>query len=169
MMSLIRKKRGLITMALVMFVVAAPFAISAPNAQAAEFWKQKFQRFSVTAGETLAIGDVLSIEAVDSRAYKAASNSISRKLAIGVAGNSASAGEKVEVVTAGILAGQTAASAGSRLYISTTAGAFTTTSLGYGQIIGVVLEGTAADIAVSQSTVYWVMILPPVISTHLGY
>ena len=141
-----------------LLVLALVFAVQ--QAQAAEFWKQKFTRFSATAGETLATGDVACIASDDSRTYKADADVATLRNAVGVIGQGGAAGETVEIVVSGILAGQTAASAGSKLYLSATPGAITTTANEWGQIVGIVMEGTATEVAASQSTTYFISVLP---------
>jgi len=141
---------------LILAIMIAAFVIFAAQAQATEYWKQKFERFSATAGETLSIGDVVCIYTPDSRAYKADADDTTKVPAVGVIGKGGSNGETVEVVTRGILAGQTALSPGSRLYLSTTAGAFQTATSNYAQPLGYVLPGSSAEADLSESSVYFV-------------
>jgi hypothetical protein len=132
--------------------------IFSKQAQAAEAWKQKIIKFSATAGETLATGDIVCIAAADSYTYKADANDGNLRPAVGVIGKGGAAGAKVEIVVAGILAGQTAASPGARLFLSETAGAFTTTGPTNAQVIGWVLPTTDAT---ATSTNYFVWIVGP--------
>lgn len=141
---------------------------AAPQVQAGEYWKQKFVRFSATAGETLAAGNVVCIKAADSRAWKADADDSNLRPAVGVIGKGGTAGSTVEIVMMGILAGQTDASAGARLFLSTTAGAFTTTEPTNSQVIGYVLPGTSAEIAASKSSKYFVNVRPDA-SAGAGY
>ena len=142
---------------LILAIMIAAFVIFAAQAQATEYWKQKFERFSATAGETLSIGDVVCIYSPDSRAYKADADNTALVPAVGVIGKGGSNGETVEIVTRGILAGQcNDVSPGQRLYLSTTAGAFTTATSNYAQPLGVALPGTSTEVAESRSSVYFV-------------
>lgn len=141
--------------------VIAVAMIQVQTAQAAEYWKGKFVRFYATAGESLALGDVVCLAGSDSRAYKADADDDSLRVAIGVVGAAATAGDAVEVVISGIITGQEAASAGSRVYLDTTAGGMTTTSGNeWGQVLGVVIEGTAAEVAADESTTYLLSVQP---------
>lgn len=151
------RKYGVLIAALVFMLV-----LIAVQAQAAEYWKSKFVRISATAGETLALGDVVCIKAADSRAWKADADSSTLRPAVGVIGKGGAAGTTVEIVLEGVLAGQTAASAGARLFLSATAGAITTSEPTNSQTIGVVLPGSTAEIAASQSTVYYMRAVIPV-------
>ena len=85
-----------------MVVLIALFALaSAMPAAATEVWRQKFSRFSATAGETLAIGDVVCIKAADGYVYKADSNDSDLRPAVGAIGKGGASGAKVEIVTEG--------------------------------------------------------------------
>lgn len=172
-MRALMRHRGRITliemmMAIVVVSFLAVMAL-APTAQAAEFWKQRFAQFSATAGETLATGDVVCIYSADSQAYKADADDAGKRFAVGVIDKGGAAGETVGIVISGILTGQTAASAGSRLYLSATAGAFTVTSNAWGQVIGMVMEGTKTEISSSQSTTYFVQVMPISASGEMTY
>ena len=105
---------------------------------------------------------VLLIYSTDSRAYKANADDADKRPAVGVIGKGGSSGSSVEIVVQGILAGQTAVSAGDRLFLSTTAGAFTTTEPTNAQTLGWVLPGSTTEIAASESTSYYVNVVPPV-------
>jgi|GEM_PF-1456667 len=145
----------------------------APQSQAAERWKTKFMRFSATAGagQTLVTGDVVCFASVDGRVYKADADDPSRRPAVGVIDKGGTEGSTVEIVISGILAGQTDASAGSPLYLSTTAGALTTTkgtgADAYVQVLGVVMQGLTGEIDnVSESTMYFIHAMPTGISAN---
>ena len=134
----------------------------AVQAGATENWQQKFIRFSGVAGETLAIGDVVCIAGADGQVYKADADSSTRRPAVGVIGKGGAAESTVEIVVSGILDGQSALSPGTRLFVSTGAGAFANATTGYDQIIGWVLPGTTDT---ATSTKYFIMALPPIPST----
>ena len=92
-------------------------------ANAVEGFGQKFVYFEGRAGETIAIGDVLYLNTSDGEYYLADADATGEMPAVGVAGNISSDGEPVMIVQQGILTGQTSATVGTRLYVSTTAGA----------------------------------------------
>lgn len=145
---------GIVTMVLMLFVV-----FSAIQADAAEYFKKAYVRFAVTAGETLAVGDVACIKTSDGYAYKADANDSALRPAVGVVKKGASSGSKAEIVIMGVLAGQSTASAGARVFLSETAGALTTTAPTNAQPVGFVMEGaTAGD---ESSTDYFIMIAIP--------
>jgi hypothetical protein len=139
--------------------------ILALNAMAAETWKQRIVRFSATAGETLATGDVVCISGTDGYVYKADANDSALRPAVGVIGKGGASGATVEIVVQGILAGQTAASPGARLFLSETAGAITTTEPTNTQALGWILPGAAAA---TTSTTYFIMVNTPA-SPGAGY
>lgn len=175
-MRALMRNRGRITLIEMMIVIVmvsflAMIAV-APTAQAAEYWKEKFTRFSATAGETLATGDVVCLQSIDSRAYKADADVTQLRVAVGVIGKGGTAGQTVEVVVSGILAGQTAASVGSRLYLDTTAGVITTTltSNTWAQVIGFVMQSDlSASVAQSSSAIYFINIQPGIASGSQFY
>ena len=150
-------KHRLIKGALLALFAAFILALTVPAAEAAEYWKAKYERFSATAGETLAVGDVVYIKGDDGEAYKADSDGSSTYPAVGIVGKGGAGDTTVEIVTRGILAGQTAASPGAKVYLSTTAGGLTTTCPASGeQPMGFVLPGTGAS-----STDYFVSVRIP--------
>lgn len=151
----ILKTAGVLIVALMLLA-----AFSVPQVDAAEYWKQKYIRFSVTAGETLATGDVVCISASDGYAYKADSDDPDLRPAVGVVDKGANAGYKAEIVVIGILAGQTQKTAGYRLYLSETAGEIATTKPTNQQILGWVVEGATAG--VGNSTDYFINIQMPI-------
>ncbi len=144
---------GILTMILMLFA-----AFSVPQVDAAENWKQVTVRFPVTAGETLALGDAVCIKASDGYAYEADANDSDLRPCVGRIKKGGDAGDKVEVVVIGRLAGQTKASPGARVYLSETAGEVTTTAPTNPQIIGWVLEGETAGAA--TSTNYFIFVRP---------
>jgi len=156
MRRILKSRVGLLV---IMAIAAVTFLALVPQAQATEYWKQKFERFSATAGATLSVGDVAYIKSSDSKAYKADADNSSARPAVGVIGKGGSAGDTVEIVVRGILAGQTAASPGTRLFLSDTAGAISVgTSPSAGQNLGWVLPGTSGS---NSSTDYYISVEPP--------
>jgi hypothetical protein len=143
---------GLIMMIVCLFIML----MAAMPAQAGEAWSQKWVRFSATAGETLATGDVVCIAATDGYAYEADANDSDLRPAVGVIDKGGASGATVEIVVAGILTGQTARSPGARLYLSETAGEITTTAPTNGQVVGWVM-GAAG---VASSTDYFIFVRP---------
>ncbi len=127
-------------------------------AMAVESWKQINTRFSATAGETLATGDVVCIAGSDGKAYKADANDSALRPAVGVIGKGGAAAATVEIVVVGTLAGQTAASPGARVYLSETAGAITATEPTNAQTLGWVMPGAASA---ATSTTYFIMVNTP--------
>lgn len=98
------------------------FCISIQIALATEYFKQVKSRFGATAGESIAVGDVVYIKTSDGEAYKADADTESSSLAAGVSNTAASADSYIEVVMEGVLAGQTSATPGYRIFTSSTAG-----------------------------------------------
>jgi len=131
--------------------------------QAAAYWKKKYERFSATAAETLATGDVVCLADSDSKAYKADANDSNKRPGIGIICKGGAANSTVEIVPRGILAGQTAASPGVRLFLSETPGTITITGPTNAQTLGFVLPGTAAS-----STTYFISVVIPA-SAGAGY
>jgi len=115
--------------------------LSAP-AQAASYWTQKFIRVSATAGETLAVGNVVTIKDADGYAYKADANDAALRPAVGVIGKGGASGATVEIVVSGILAGQSALTESGPGYLSETAGAITQSAPSYSQQIGYAISAT---------------------------
>jgi hypothetical protein len=132
-------------------------AMVLPAAHAGEYWKQKESRFSATAGETLVTGDTVCIKSSDGEAYKADANDSDLRPAVGVIGKGGASDATVEIVQKGILAGQTSASPGARLFLSETAGAMTTTGPTNAQILGWVLPTPGST---NSSTIYFIDVQP---------
>ena len=130
---------------------------------ASSFWTQKNTRFSGTAGETLAIGDVVCISGTDGKIYKADADDSAKRPAIGVVGKGGLALSIVEVVTNGIIGGQTSATPGARLYLSATAGAITATAPTNAQPLGFVMPGVIGS---TGSTTY--NIQPQIVGSNGG-
>jgi hypothetical protein len=133
------------------------------NVEAVEFWKQKTLTISGVAGETLVVGDVACIAAADGLVYKADADSSTRRPAVGVISKGGTATHGVQITVIGILAGQTAASPGARIFLSTGAGVITTTAPTNAQPLGWVLPGTT-----SSSTTYFINVVTPS-SAGAGY
>lgn len=148
------KFRNIIAIMLALFMVSA---FVATNAGATESWKQKFVRFAGTAGETLVVGDPVCIAAADGQVYKADANSSTRRPCVGVIGKGGAAEATVEIVTIGIITGQTAASPGARIFVSDGAGVLTSTAPTNAQVVGWVATDT---IDTATSTTYFILVLP---------
>lgn len=121
-------------------------------------WQQKYERFSATAGETLATGDVVCIKGSDGLAYKADADDSSLRPAVGIIGKGGATDATVEIVTRGVLTGQTAASPGARFFLSTTAGGKTITSPNNSQVLGWVMPPAGGG---ASSTTYYVDVQLP--------
>ncbi len=134
---------------IVLVVFSLPMA-----AKATSSWQAKYTRFSATAGETLAVGNVVCIKSTDGKAYLASNADTTLRPAVGIVDKGGSSGYTVEIVATGILAGQTSASPGATVYLST-AGGLTTTVANYAQKVGWVLPGTAGT---NYSTKYFISI-----------
>ena len=130
----------------------------AMEASAASSWQSKSLRFSAIAGETLATGNSVCISGADGKAYKADANDASLRPAVGVIGKGGASGATVEIIVSGILAGQTSASPGARVFLSETAGANTVTAPTNAQAVGWVMPGAASA---ATSTTYFIMIQTP--------
>ena len=144
------KKAGLF------LVIAMMMAVMTTPAGATASWRSKYVRFSAVAGETLAVGEVACIAASDGKAYKADADDSNLRPAVGVIGKGGSSGATVEIVALGVITGKTAASPGARLFLSATAGAFTTSGPTNAQALGFVLPGTT-----SSSTTYFISVNIP--------
>lgn len=124
--------------------------------EGAEYFKQVYGRFSAVAGETLAVGDVVCIKATDSQAYKADADDSDLRPAVGIVHKGGDTDETVEIVFMGVLAGQTAASPGYRVFLANTAGAIAWEAAPTNaQALGWVLPGTTDD---DESTDYMINI-----------
>jgi len=139
--------------------------LSITDASAVESWRQKWVRFAATAGETLAIGDVVCIKNSDGKAYKADADDSDKRPAVGVIGKGGAANASVEIITVGILAGQSALSTGFRLFLSTGAGAYTVSAPTNAQIVGWVMPTAGST---TTSTTYFINVMPPT-STGAAY
>ena len=117
----------------VLLIAAVAYAAYTP--------KIVYQRFSCTAGETLAAGNVVAVKAADGKCYKADANDSALRPAIGIIGMGGASAASVEVITSGIISGWTI-TAGSPGYLSETAGAITQTAPAYSQQLGVAINTT---------------------------
>lgn len=124
-------------MLMVMLLVMA-----VPQAQAAYSVRKIWARFSATAGETLATGNVVCIKDADGYAYQADANDSNLRPALGVIGKGGSSGEKVEVIVIGKFTGWTSLSEGGAAYLSETAAAVTQSAPTWNQQIGVAISTT---------------------------
>jgi len=147
-----------------MIVVVLSLMIAMPSF-AASSWTQKYERFAAAAGETLTTGNVVCISGSDGYAYKADANDATLRPAVGVIGKGGATHATVEIITRGILAGQTAASPGARIYLSETAGGLTDTAPTNAQILGWVMPPTSTG---TSNTVYYINVQQPV-SDGAGY
>ena len=128
-------------------------------------WQQRYERFSAVAGETVVTGDVVCIAATDGKAYKADANDANLRPAVGVIGKGGSTSATVEIVTRGILTGQTAASPGARIFLSETAGGKTASAPTNAQLLGFVMPTASAA---ASNTVYYINVQLPA-STGAAY
>ena len=119
-----RKGFSLAGLMVAIIVIAFMAVVLAPQAEAAEYWKQKYIRFSAPAGETLVTGDIVYIKYSDGEAYKADANDSAKRPAVGVIGRGGTSEQMVEIIAIGILAGQTRVTPGARLFLSETANTF---------------------------------------------
>ena len=163
----------LATVFLLLFAVL--LALPAPPGQALtgqEVWQQTYARFSGTAGETLAIGDVVAIGKFGATAgliYKAEADNAELIPAVGVIGKGGSAGSAVEIIPMGILAGQTGASPGVRIFLDTNAGGTTVTEPDEAaQSLGIVLP-SQTSLYSATSDVYFYFVAPAQASPGLGF
>jgi len=134
-----KKQFKMLNILLVAVLMAA--LLSAP-AQAASYWKQTFLRVSATAGETLAVGNVVTIKDADGYAYKADADDSALRPAVGVIGKGGASGATVEIIVSGILAGQSALTESGPGYLSATAGAITQSAPAYAQQVGYAVSAT---------------------------
>ncbi|MDA8137920.1 MAG: hypothetical protein M0036_04630 [Desulfobacteraceae bacterium] len=131
------------TKRLSIILILMVFLLSLATGAWAYSTKYKLMGFSGTAGEVLVTGDVVCIADADGLIYKADANDATRRPAVGIVGLQARAiGDKVEVITHGILRGWTSLSEGASGYLSETAGAVTQSTPTYSQKIGLAISTT---------------------------
>lgn len=157
------KMIGRITGALV--AVLFFLSIAVMPAEATGRFTFKTLRFRAIAGEAITTNQTVCILATDGKAYKADADASTLRPCVGVAANTAASGADVEIVAIGIMEEMTSASPGARLFLSTTAGAMTTTEPTYSQAIGWVMPPAASS---SGSTKYLIYIMVPA-SPGAGY
>ena len=129
--------------AVFLFAVLLMISMTAGDAYAGVYIKNVYARFSATAGETLALGDVVCLKDADGKAYKADANDAVLRPAIGIIGKGGASATSVEIVTQGIFGGYTSLSEGANGYLSETAGAITQSSPTWSQVLGVAISSTA--------------------------
>lgn len=129
------------------FIALFVLIATSSTASAAEYFSTVYAKFSGTAGETLAVGDVVCVKGADGKVYKADADASALRPAVGVVLIGGSSGDTVQVCIRGVLAGQTAASPGSRIFLSATpSGTITTTGPTNAQTIGWVMsDGDASS------------------------
>lgn len=143
-----RKNRVLSLYALmtVLFVVASAGLLPVSDAAAAVYLKNSYARFSATAGETLAVGNIVCLKDSDGKAYKADANDATLRPAVGVVTKGGATNSVVSITTIGIMGGYTSLSEGAEVYLSETAGGYTQVAPTYSQMSG---------FAISATTIYW--------------
>lgn len=133
----IGRKINIVFMAMVLLAL-----VMAGAADAAYTVKQKFIRFSGTAGETVAEGQMACIKDADGYVYKADSDAATLRPAIGVIGKGGAAGDTVEIIVVGIVGGWSSLSEGAYGYLSETAGAVTQSAPTWAQKVGIAISAT---------------------------
>lgn len=93
-----------ITLSMAVFMAALVLVLAAVYPASPGHWKEKWDRFSGIAGETLAEGDAVCI-GTDGRVYKAEAEDSTRRPAVGVIGKGGTNGTNVEIVRSGIFGG----------------------------------------------------------------
>jgi hypothetical protein len=138
-----RGKKG--SMLLSVVVLLLVMGLVAGEALATAYLKNSYARFSATAGETLAIGDVVCLKDSDVYAYKADSdNATALRPAVGIVTKGGAGGTSVGITTYGIFGGYSSLAEGAPAYLSATAGAVTQTApSGYLQQIGIAISTTS--------------------------
>lgn len=115
-------------------------------------WKSKTRRINkvLLAGETILVGQALCIKDTESTVKLADSDAVGGALmpCIGFAGNGASIGGPVEVVTEGLLSGVDTPAEGRSVFVSATAGAVDQTGGTYQQVVGTALTSTLMEVSV---------------------
>ena len=135
-----KKNIGRKFMAALLLFVALSFVTT--DAFAAYLVKQAFARFSATAAETLATGQVVCLKDADGKAYKADANDAALRPAIGIIGKGGATGATVEVIVIGTLSGWTGLAEGSPGYLSETPAAVTQSAPAYAQQVGFAITST---------------------------
>ncbi|MCE5265725.1 MAG: hypothetical protein LLG97_19625 [Deltaproteobacteria bacterium] len=134
-------KKVRFSLAWILTVVALTLVMTTQSI-AAYSVKQTWLRFSATAGETLATGNVVCLKDADGYAYKADANDAALRPAVGIIGKGGASGAKVEIIAVGILSGWTALTEGAPGYLSETAAAVTQSAPAYSQQVGYAITST---------------------------
>ena len=136
-------KRGSLLLTVVAAVLLV-IGLIVGQAYAAAYLKNSYARFSATAGQALAIGDVVCLKDANGYAYKADSDNATLRPAVGIVTKAGSSGESVGIMTYGIFGGYSSLTEGAPVYLSATAGAITQTApSGYLQQIGIAISTTS--------------------------
>jgi hypothetical protein len=98
--------------------------------------KNSWARFTATAGETLALGDVVCLKDSDGKAYKADANDAALRPAVGIVSRAAALNATAQITVLGALSGYTNQAEGGPVYLSETAGETTQTPPTWAQQIG---------------------------------
>ena len=115
-------------------------------------WKSKLKRIDkpLYAGETVLVGQAVCIKDNASTVWLAAGSDINLAPCLGIAGNGASIGGPVEVVTEGVLAGITASVEGEEMFLAASGGGIDQTGSTYKQILGRALSATEMYVQISN-------------------
>jgi len=106
-------------------------------------------RFSCVAGETITAGQAVTMKAADGYCYKADADDAALRPAVGIAGATTSTGNRLGVVTSGIVAGNSSLTKAGAMYLSTTAGGVTQTQpSAYSQTIGRAISATEFQVQI---------------------
>lgn len=185
----IEKKTGmpwpmvaLVLIGVSLFAVQVAIAASGTFTQN-KHWKQKWERIDAVAGETISPGDPVALNRYTGKAYKADSDDADRRPAVGLAGVTATAGNRVEIVRKGILSGlpcgltaqytSAVTPVGAPLFLDNSQGGITTftgvgVTLGVSQILATVLplseQATANGVTIGSDTIL-VDVQPPIYNT----
>ena len=164
-MKVTRKQKNRIialAVALAVLISVAPWQ----RADAASFWKKKWVTFFAYAAESITTGDLVAVSGTTSYTVrKVDADDATRQPAAGVAGNSASAGERVQIVVVGVLGGRTNAGVtpyGTPLYADDTElGGITNYATGVSnQQVGHTLPNPVSSVT-EYCTDYFISVLQP--------
>lgn len=123
-----------------MLLIAFILIVATGSASAAYDVKRVWVRFSATAGETLATGDLVCIKDADGYAYEADANDSDLRPALGIVGKGGASGASVEIIVIGVFSGWSGLSEGAEGYLSETASAVTQSAPSYAQQVGVAIS-----------------------------
>ncbi|MHC1726503.1 MAG: hypothetical protein AB9866_10915 [Syntrophobacteraceae bacterium] len=130
------------SLAVMVLVVAMLTVFAVAPAMAAVYVKNSWVRFSGTAAETLAVGDIVCIKDADGLVYKADANDAALRPAVGIVSKGASTSGVVGVTVIGVFGGYTTLSEGQNVYLSESVGSYTQSSPAYSQSVGFALTTT---------------------------